>query len=134
MSGAKEAVVWGTGNVRREFLHVDDMANACLFIMNLPQEGFQKELHSYPKPCFVNVGTGVDVTIRELSETVAGVVGYEGKIVFDATRPGGAPQKLLNVSRLACLGWVSGVALDAGLRDSFGWYLKKCDFRVLCAD
>jgi GDP-L-fucose synthase len=122
VSGAKEVVVWGTGSVRREFLHVDDMADACLFIMNMPQDDFQKELLSYPKPCFVNVGSGVDLSIRELAEIVAGVVGYEGEIVFDATRPEGTPRKLLDVGRLSEWLWTPKIEINDGIQDCYDWF------------
>lgn len=122
---AKEVVVWGTGNARREFLHVDDMALACLFVMNLDDETLKEELLSYPKPCFVNVGSGTDVTIRELAETVTRIVGYEGKLVFDADKPDGTPKKLLDVSRLAERGWKAGTGLEDGVRGTYRWYLEN---------
>ncbi len=112
---AESVAVWGTGRVRREFLHVDDMAEACVFVMNLPQDVLERELLSYPKPCFLNVGTGRDVTIRELAELVARVVGFEGELVFDATRPDGTPRKLLDVSRIRELGWVARIGLEEGV-------------------
>lgn len=116
VSGAKEVVVWGTGNARREFLHVDDMADACLFVMNLPDDVFRSELLSYPKPCFVNVGTGEDVSIRELAELVSETVGYQGQLVFDVTKPEGTLWKLLYVERLSKAGWNWKVAIHDGLK------------------
>lgn len=124
-SGAKEVVVWGTGNARREFLHVDDMALACLFVMNLDDKTLQEELLSYPRPCFVNVGSGTDVTIGELARTVARIVGYEGRVVFDAARPDGTPKKLLDVSRLTGLGWQAGIGLEDGIAGTYRWYLEN---------
>ena len=121
--GAREVVVWGTGNARREFLHVDDMALACLFVMNLDDEAFREELLSYPKPCFMNVGYGTDVTIRELAQTVARIVGYEGRLVFDADKPDGMPKKLLDVSRLTERGWKAVIGLEEGMRGTYRWYL-----------
>ena len=123
-NGAAEVAVWGTGNARREFLHVDDMAAACLFVMNLDDETLKEELLSYPRPCFVNVGCGTDVTIRELAETVAHAVGYTGKLTFDASRPDGTPQKLLDVSRLTAMGWQSKILLSEGVVETFQWFLN----------
>jgi len=129
-NGAEEVVVWGTGNARREFLHVDDMAEACLFVMNLELGTLKEELLSYPRPCFVNVGCGTDVIIRELAETVARIVGYEGKLVFDADKPDGTPKKLLDVSRLTGLGWKAGIGLEEGVGGVYRWFLDsgvRCD-------
>jgi len=125
LSGAPEVAVWGSGQAMREFLYVDDMAEACLFVMNMAQDVFARELLSYPRPCFVNVSTGTDVTIRGLSETVARVVGYEGRLCFDASRPDGAPRKLLDVSRLTALGWQARVGLEEGVRKTYAWYLAN---------
>lgn len=124
VNGDKEVVVWGTGNVRREFLHVDDMADACLFVMNLPEDVFRRELLSYPKPCFVNVGTGEDLKIWELAELVADAVQYRGDIFFDATRPEGTPRKLLNVSRLDGWGWQAGIKIEDGINNSY-YFFKR---------
>jgi GDP-L-fucose synthase len=121
-AGSSEVVVWGSGSPRREFLHVDDMAEACVFLMNLDEETMAAELLSYPKPCFVNVGTGVDVTIRELAEIIRETVGFSGKIVFDTTRPDGTPQKLLDVSRLAGMGWHPQIDLKSGIQKTYTWY------------
>ena len=129
VNGAKEVVVWGTGNVRREFLHVDDMADACLFVMNLPEDVFRRELLSYPKPCFVNLGCGMDVTICELAETVTRIVGYKGRLGFDAKKPDGTPKKLLDVSRLAELGWKAGIDLDEGVGGTYLYFLGNVDKR-----
>jgi GDP-L-fucose synthase len=119
VSGAKEVVVWGTGNARREFLHVDDMADACLFVMNLPEDVFRSELLSYPKPCFVNVGTGEDVSIRELAEYVAKAVGFQGALVFDDSKPEGTPRKLLDVATMNTLGWGAGIEIQDGIADAY---------------
>lgn len=121
--GAEDVVVWGTGNALREFLHVDDMAAACIFVMNLDDAIFARELLAYPKPCFVNVGCGEDVSIRELAGIVARSVGYAGRLVFDAEKPDGTPRKLLDVSRMAGLGWKAGIALEEGVRDTYRWFL-----------
>lgn len=110
-SGATSVTNWGTGTPRREFLHVDDMASACLHL-----------LEHYDGPAQVNVGTGTDVTIKEIAEAVARVVGYTGETEWDATKPNGTPQKLLDVSMLAEAGWTAGVALEEGLRSTVEWY------------
>ena len=105
LRGDAEYVVWGTGRPMREFLYVDDLADACVFLM---EQGYDGPL--------VNIGTGTDVTIRELAETVMQVVGFEGRIVFDDSKPDGTPRKLLDVSRLAGLGWTAKTALRDGIR------------------
>ena len=111
-SDAPEVVVWGSGAPRREFLHVDDLADAALFLM---REYDGKEI--------VNVGWGDDLTIRELAEHVGVVVGFRGRIVFDASKPDGTPRKLLDVSRLTALGWWPKIGLREGLADAYRWYL-----------
>lgn len=124
-SGAQEVVIWGTGQARREFLHVDDMAAACLFVLSLPEVVLQQKLLSYPKPCFVNVGLGKDLTIRELAETVARTVDFSGRRMFDPTKPDGTPRKLLDVSRLAELGWKTRIGLEEGLLETYAWMLAN---------
>jgi len=114
VSHAPELVVWGTGTPRREFLHVDDLADALLFLM----QRYADESH-------VNVGWGQDLSIRELAELVARVVGYEGRLAFDATKPDGTPRKLLDVSRLNGLGWSPTVRLEHGVRTTYEWYLEN---------
>ena len=114
VSGAKEMGVWGTGNPRREFLHVDDLADACLFCMQ-----------HYEDSLALNVGVGDDVTIRELVETVCDVVGFEGELVFDTSKPDGTPRKLLDVGRLADLGWRAKIGLRDGITDTYRWYLEQ---------
>lgn len=111
---APEVVVWGTGTPRREFLHVDDLASAAVFLMN-----------NYDEDGFVNVGTGTDVTIRELAETVKQVTGYRGAITFDETKPDGTPRKLLDVSRLAALGWKASISLKDGVAETYQWYRRN---------
>lgn len=118
LPGAEPKVVlWGTGQVRREFLHVDDMAEACIFVMGLGQELFSEV-------SFLNVGTGTDITIREVAEMVRNVVGFEGETVFDESRPDGTPRKLLDTSRINALGWKPRIDLEEGLRDAYEWYLE----------
>jgi GDP-L-fucose synthase len=116
--GAKEVVVWGTGTPRRELLYSDDLAQACCFLMNLDEESYGSLLLADAPP-LINIGTGEDVTIRELAETVARVLGFQGKLVFDTTKPDGTPQKLLDVSRLHRLGWHHSTGLEQGIRRSW---------------
>jgi GDP-L-fucose synthase len=120
-----EVVVWGTGTPMRELLYVDDMADGSIFLMEQPDEAITPELLSYPRPCFVNMGTGVDVTIRELAETVKQVVGYEGELLFDPTKPDGTPRKLEDVSRMSALGWRAKVPLAEGIRMTYEWYRRN---------
>ena len=122
---APEVEVWGSGTPRRELLYVDDMASGCMHLMGLADELIARELLSYPKPCFVNLGTGEDVTIRELAETVRRVVGYTGNIVFDPTKPDGTPRKLQDVSRMHGLGWRHEVTLEEGIRREYQWYIEN---------
>ena len=118
--GDAEVVVWGSGRPLREFLHVDDMAAASVHVMNLPRETWQA--HTHPMLSHLNVGTGVDCSIRELAETVARVTGFGGRLVWDASKPDGAPRKLMDVSRLAALGWRAAIPLEEGLRDTYEWF------------
>ena len=120
-TGAAEVVVWGTGTPMREFLHVDDMARASLFVHALPAEVYARETSSMLS--HINVGTGTDVTIRALSEQIAEITGFEGRIVFDDSKPDGTPRKLMDVSRLARLGWRAESALGDGLRQTYDWFL-----------
>jgi len=121
--GAGEVVIWGSGTPRREFLHVEDMAAASLFVMDLDDETYARETR--PMLSHINVGSGTDVTIRELAETVARVTGFRGRLVFDATRPDGAPRKLMDVSRLTRLGWRASIGLEQGIRDTYAWFLTQ---------
>jgi GDP-L-fucose synthase len=118
-----EVVVWGTGNAMREFLYVDDIASASLFVLELDEETYQA--NTKPMLSHINVGTGVDITIREMAETMKEVVGYKGKIVFDTTKPDGTPRKLIDVSRLKNAGWRYSVNLKNGLNKTYEWYLEK---------
>lgn len=113
--GDREVVVWGTGTPRREFLYSDDMADACLMLMNLSDDLFAAMLERYQPP-LINVGCGEDVTIRELAETAAKVVGFEGKLVFDTSKPDGTMRKLLDVGRMFSLGWKPAISLSEGVR------------------
>ncbi|MEM6375534.1 MAG: GDP-L-fucose synthase [Pseudomonadota bacterium] len=118
-----EVVVWGTGTPMREFLHVDDMATASLHVMDLDAPTYQSATQDMLS--HINVGSGTDVTIRELAETVARVTGFEGKLSFDPSKPDGAPRKLMDVSRLAQLGWQSTISLEDGLRNAYQWFLAN---------
>jgi GDP-L-fucose synthase len=120
-----EVVVWGTGTPMREFLYVDDMADGCIFVMESDDDALAETLLNYPDPCFLNLGTGVDVTIRELAETVKDVVGYEGGLVFDSTKPDGTMRKLLNVSRAKNMGWEAKVSLREGIEKTYRWFLEN---------
>lgn len=122
---SKEVIIWGTGQPMREFLHVNDMASACIFLMNLPKEKYMQQTETMCS--HINVGSGKDCTIRELSETVSQVVGYEGLIKFDRTKPDGTPRKLLDISKLNSLGWNYSINLKEGLRDTYEWYLNNID-------
>ena len=123
LDNAKQVTVWGTGKPMREFLHVDDMASACIHVMNLPQEKFISAVPDH-MCSHINVGTGVDCSIRELAETMAAVVGFKGQLQFDTSKPDGTPRKLLSVKRLKNLGWESTIELQNGLADTYKWFLK----------
>jgi GDP-L-fucose synthase len=118
--------LWGSGTPRREFLYSDDLADACVFVMNLPDEQLRSVLNPTPSgPPLINIGTGEDLTIRELAETIARVVGYEGKITFDPSKPDGTPRKLLEVSRIRALGWMPSIALRDGIADAYRDFLMQ---------
>ncbi len=119
--GRDEVVIWGTGTPMREFLHVDDMAEASLFVLDLPQDIYAA--NTSPMLSHINVGTGQDVTIAELAAIVARVTGYTGAVRFDTTRPDGTPRKLMDVSRLANMGWRARTGLEAGVADTYRWFL-----------
>lgn len=125
MAEDEEVVVWGTGTPMREFLYVDDMASASVHVMELDTETYASITE--PMLSHINVGTGVDCTIREMAETVANVVGFTGKVTFDATKPDGTPRKLMDVNRLKDLGWEYRYELDAGLKLTYSWYLDNLD-------
>ena len=125
LAKAPEVVIWGSGTPMREFLHVDDLAEAVVHLQNIPQERYARETE--PMRSHINVGTGTDVTIRELAETLVKVIGYEGKLVFDTTKPDGTPRKLMDVSRLARLGWQARISLQGGLQETYAWFLAHLD-------
>ena len=117
-SGAPEVLVWGTGTPRREFLHADDLADACVFL-----------LKNYDSPELINIGSGTDVTIRELAETVCEVLGYDGALAFDPTKPDGTPRKLMDSSRLFALGWKPRIPLREGIAQAYAWFLENQNAR-----
>lgn len=123
--GLDEVVIWGSGTPMREFLHVDDMAAASIYVMELDSAIFK--VNTQPMLSHINVGTGVDCTIRELAETVAKVTGFRGKLRFDATKPDGTPRKLMDVNRLGQLGWKASINLEDGLKDAYQWYLDHIE-------
>jgi nucleoside-diphosphate-sugar epimerase len=118
--GRDEVVIWGTGKPRREFLHVDDMAEASLFVLDLPKEVY--DASTQPMLSHFNVGAGEDVSIAELAAIVAEVTGFRGHLVFDPTKPDGAPRKLMDVSRLAAMGWKAKLTLREGISQTYSWY------------
>ena len=123
LNSACSVAIWGTGTPRREFLYVDDMANACLHIMGLDKSIYEQ--HTYPRLSHINVGYGDDLTIRELAEVVANTVGYKGEITFDASKPDGTPRKLMDSNRLKGTGWSPKVALGLGLKLAYSDFLTN---------
>ncbi|MBA3651357.1 MAG: GDP-L-fucose synthase, partial [Chthoniobacterales bacterium] len=113
-SGAREIVVWGSGKPRREFLHVDDLASACLFL-----------IEKYDSPEIINIGTGTDLTICELAELICDVVGFEGELTFDSSKPDGTPRKLLDISKIQSLGWAPTILLREGIARTYEWFKRR---------
>jgi len=113
-ANASAVTVWGTGSPRREFLHVDDLADACVYLMQ-----------NYSSPEIVNVGWGRDISIAELAEMIGAVIGFEGALEFDKSKPDGTPRKLLDTTRLSKLGWTPSIALQDGIRETYTWYLGQ---------
>jgi len=124
-AGDDKVVIWGSGRPLREFLHVDDMAAACLHVMNLSPGVWLSG--TQPMLSHLNVGTGKDCSIRELAETIARVTGFVGALEFDASKPDGTPRKLMDVSRLDALGWRAAISLEQGLRETYTWFLGNLD-------
>ncbi|MDB3972314.1 GDP-L-fucose synthase [Candidatus Thioglobus sp.] len=118
-----KVVLWGTGNAMREFLHVDDMATASLFVLELDENTYQA--NTKPMLSHINVGTSVDVTIHELAETMKEIVRFKGEVVFDATKPDGPLRKLIDVSRIESMGWKYNIDLEDGLKQTYKWYLTR---------
>jgi nucleoside-diphosphate-sugar epimerase len=115
--------IWGTGSPRREFLHVDDMAEASVFVLNLPRSIYDE--NTQPMLSHINVGTGVDVSISDLAEIMAEVTGFEGEIVYDSSKPDGTLRKLMDVERLAHMGWTARIPLQQGIRATYAWFLEN---------
>ena len=113
---ASNVTVWGSGKPRREFLHVDDLADACIYLMK-----------NYNDPEIINIGTGVDVTIKELAEIISKIVDYKGQIVFDSSKPDGTPQKLLDVSKINKQGWKAKIDLESGIKTTYSWFIANYD-------
>ncbi len=126
VTDAEEVSVWGTGSVLREFLHSDDMADACVFLMNLTDKAYGPTVRSESQAPVFNVGCGEDLTIRELAEQIRDVVGFRGRLMFDASKPDGTPRKLLDVSRMKALGWLAATPLREGLAAVYAEYLRHC--------
>ena len=124
-SGAEEVMIWGTGTPRREFLHVDDMAAASLFVLDLPKADY--EANTQPMLSHINVGSGTDISIRELAQKVATITGYTGRIITDLSKPDGTPRKLMDVSRLTQMGWSAQIGLDQGLAETYQWFLANSE-------
>ena len=118
-------VIWGTGKQKREFLHVDDMAAASLFVLDLPKIDYQAA--TSPMLSHINVGCGNDISILDLALMVANIIGYKGDIVTDVTKPDGAPRKLMDVSRLTSMGWQSKITLKDGIQNTYNWFLQNKD-------
>ena len=123
VEGRPTVTVWGTGRAMREFLHVDDMARASVFVMEMDDAVYAA--NTRPDLSHINVGTGEDCTIGELAAALARVIGYEGRLEFDATKPDGTPRKLMDVSRLAAMGWRPEIGLEDGLRQTYRWFLDN---------
>ncbi len=123
LNGDAQVTIWGTGNAKREFLHVDDMAAASLFILQLDNDVYKANTEAMLS--HINVGTGIDCSIREMAETVKKVVGFEGELVFDTSKPDGPPRKLLDVSRLKVMGWQSAISLEQGLSLTYQWFVEN---------
>lgn len=123
--GADSVTFRGTGSPYREFLHLDDLADASLFLMNLSDEVFSSLLTIHSSPALINVGTGEEVSIRELALLIKEVTGFDGELAFDTSKPDGMPRKLADVSRLHALGWYHKIGLEEGLRMTYEWYLEN---------
>jgi GDP-L-fucose synthase len=123
--GAGDVVVWGTGSPKREFLYSEDAADACLYLLGMAEENYRRLCESRSRPPLINVGSGEDLSIRELAQTIAGVVGFDGRLVFDASKPDGTPRKLMDVSVLSGLGWKYKTRLEDGLKLAYADFLKS---------
>jgi len=126
-SGVPVVSVWGSGNPMREFLHADDLADASLYLMNLPEEDFSTLLTHHTTPALINVGSGEEISIKDLAILIKETVGFEGELEFDSSRPDGTPRKLSDVSRLHSLGWRHRYPLSKGIADTYAWYLEAAE-------
>ena len=122
LNNLKDVVIWGTGSPLREFLHVDDMASGALFILDLDEFSYKEK--TSPMTSHINIGSGVEVSIYDLANMIKVVVGYDGDIIFDVTKPDGTPRKLIDSGIINSLGWTSGIGLKDGLEDTYAWYLS----------
>ncbi|KJV07050.1 GDP-L-fucose synthase [Methylocucumis oryzae] len=122
-SNAKEVLIWGSGTPKREFLHVDDMAAACVHVMNIDKQTYSAI--TQPMLSHINVGAGIDCSIAELAEILANVTGFTGQLTFDTSKPDGTPRKLLDISRLTALGWQAHIGLAEGLKETYAWFLEN---------
>lgn len=127
VAGLDSVTVWGTGSPLREFLHVDDLAEACLFLMNLPEPVYGELLDDRTAPALINVGSGEEVSIRDLALLVKEAVGFDGELVFDSSKPDGTPRKLADASRIHQLGWRHRIGLGEGIAETYRWYLRSLD-------
>lgn len=127
VAGKKSVEIWGTGQPKREFLHVDDMADACVYLLESVDA---PQLYDEAGISHINIGTGEDLTIADLARLIMQVVGFEGELTFDTTKPDGTPRKLLDVSRLHAMGWRHKISLEAGVRRTYEWFLQAADVRV----
>jgi len=123
VNNLSEIIVWGSGKAMREFLYVDDMAEASLFVINLDKKVYQDQ--TKPMLSHVNIGTGVDITIREMVETMKKIIGFKGDLIFDSSKPDGAPRKLIDVQRLTNMGWSYNIDLGDGIKKTYEWYLEN---------
>ena len=123
--GVDEVVIWGSGTPRREFLHVDDMAEASLFVLDLPKEEY--EANTQTMLSHINVGSGTDISILDLAQLVARVTGFQGRISTDPSKPDGTHRKLMDVSRLADMGWRAGISLEDGIPETYRWFLENAE-------
>lgn len=127
INNSPSVVVWGSGKPKREFLHVDDMASACIHVMSLDKQLLEQ--HTQPMQSHINVGTGIDCSIAELTNALRTAIGYEGSILYDRHKPDGTPRKLLNVDRLCKLGWQASISLENGLKETYNWFLNQEQIR-----
>jgi GDP-L-fucose synthase len=123
LNGLDSVHVWGSGRPKREFLHVDDLAAACVHVMNIDNRDYSRVTDT--RCSHINIGTGIDCSIKELVEELCKVTGYSGEVIYDTTKPDGTPRKLLDISRIRSLGWKPSVSLSRGLTDTYTWYLAN---------